>query len=151
MNVTYFYTALIIGLALSLLLEEFAGITAGGMIVPGYMAMICDDLLQVALIFAVAILVYVIVNFLLPKFVILFGKRKFVVTIIISVVIKLTLELLFPAVFPMSSVAFRGIGVITPALIANCMAKQGFRYTIPATLGVSYATFGLLTLLYWIF
>lgn len=151
MNVTYFYTALIIGLALSLLCEELLGITAGGMIVPGYLAMVCDDLLQIALIFAIAILVYLIVNFVLPKFIILFGKRKFVATILISVIFKLLLELLFPVLFPMTDVAFRGIGIITPALIANCFAKQGIRYTLPATLGVSYMTFGLLTLLYWIF
>ena len=150
MDATYFYLALVIGLVISLLIEEYFGISAGGMIVPGYLAMICDDIPQLLLIFAVSFVIYLIVNFILPHFVILFGKRKFCATLIVGIVIKLILEMFFP-MLPFATIAFRGIGVITPALIANSYAKQGIRFTVPAVLVASYATFGILTLITWLF
>ena len=150
MDVTYFYLALVIGLALSLLLEELIGISAGGMIVPGYLAMVCDNIPQMLLIFAVSFAIYFIINFILPRFVIIYGKRKFLATLIVGVILKLIIELLFPAILPFSVVEFRGIGVITPALIANTYYKQGIRYTVPAVLVVTYLTFGIVTLLYWV-
>lgn len=150
MEVSYFYIALIIGLCISLLIEEFTGISAGGMIVPGYLALVCDDIPQVLLIFAISIVVYLIVNFVLPHFIILFGRRKFVATLIVGVAIKLALELLFPVLVPFSGVTFRGIGIIVPSLIAGTYAKQGFRYTVPAVLAAAYLTFGLTTLLFWL-
>lgn len=151
MDVTYFYMALVIGLCISLLIEEFFGISAGGMIVPGYLAIVCDDIPHVLLIFAISFIVFLIVNFILPKFIILFGKRKFVATLLVGLIVKLFFELLFPVVMPFTVVAFRGIGVITPSLIANSYAKQGIRYTIPATLAAAYLTFGIITFLFWVF
>lgn len=150
METTYFYLALVIGLAISLLMEELIGISAGGMIVPGYLAMVCDDIGQVLLIFAVSFAIYLIINYVLPHFVILFGHRKFVATMIIGIIIKLILELIFPAL-PFASVTIRGIGIITPALIANSYSKQGIRYTVAAVLIASYLTFAIVSLLTWIF
>ena len=150
MDATYFYLALVIGLVVSLLVEEYLGINCGGMIVPGYLAMVCDDIPQLLLIFAVSFAIYLIVNFVLPHFVILFGKRKFCATLIVGIIIKLILEMFFP-MLPFATIAFRGIGVITPSLIANSYSKQGVRYTVPAVLGASYLTFGLVTLITWIF
>lgn len=137
-------------MTLSLLVAEIWGINPGGMIVPGYLALVCDDIYQILLVFAVSFVVYLIVNHVLPRFIILFGRRKFVATLIVGIIIKLLLEQFFP-IIPFASLEFRGIGVITPALIANCYAKQGFRYTIPATLVVTYLTFGIVTVLFWIF
>ena len=150
MDATYFYLALVIGLVISLLVEEFFGINCGGMIVPGFLAMVCDDIPQILLIFAVSFVIYLIVNFILPHFVILFGKRKFCATLIVGVIIKLILEMFFP-MLPFATIAFRGIGVITPSLIASSYSKQGIRFTVPAVLGASYLTFGILTLITWLF
>lgn len=149
MEATYFYMSLVIGMAISLLIAEIFGINPGGMIVPGYLALVCDDIPQMLIIFGVSVLVYLIVNHVLPKFIILFGRRKFVATLIVGVIIKLILELLFP-VLPFAVLEFRGIGVITPSLIANSYSKQGFRYTIPAVLIATYLTFGIVTFLFWV-
>lgn len=151
MDATYFYVALVVGLCVSLLIDEVLGISTGGMIVPAYLAMICDDLQQMVLIFIVALAIYLIVGYLLPHFVILFGRRKFVATLIVGVILKLILELLFPALVPFAAVEIRGIGVITPSLIANGCSKQGFRYTIPAILIATYLTFFIVSVLFWIF
>lgn len=150
MEASYFYLSLIIGLFISLLIEEIWGISAGGMIVPGYLSMVCDDLSQVILIFAISFIVFYIVNYILPRFIILFGRKKFVASLLVGVTIKLILELLFP-LLPFSILQFRGIGVITPSLIANSYAKQGMRFTIPAVLVASYLTFFVVQYLGWKF
>ena len=77
---------------------------------------------------------------------ILFGKRKFAVSLIVSIILKLATEMLFPMI-PFASVTFRGVGAITPSLLANSYSRQGIIYTIPATLIVTYITFGLVNLL----
>lgn len=152
MEGTYFYLAMIIGLTISLLSEEFFGISCGGMIVPGYLAMVCDNLTQIFMIFGASMVIWFVINHILPRLIILFGKRKFVATLIVGLIVKILLDLLFPGfALPFTAMEFRGVGAITPALIANCCAKQGFRYTIPAVLIAAYLTFGILTALCFVF
>lgn len=141
-----FYIALIVGLLLSLAVEEFFGISSGGVIVAGYLAMICDDLLSVGIVLLIALLTYLVVEFVLPRFILLFGKRKFVACILVGLVFKLLADFFVPTL-PFATLAFRGIGVITPALIAHTTIKQGVHITIPAVLVVSYLTFGIVQLL----
>ena len=89
MTVTNFYLAIIIGTLISLLVDELFGIQCGGLIVPGYLAMVIDDIPCILLVFAISFVVYVIVNYVLPKFMILFGKRKFAVTLLLGIFLKL--------------------------------------------------------------
>ena len=139
-----FYIALIVGLLLSLAVEEFFGISSGGVIVAGYLAMVCDDLLSVGIVLLIALLTYLVVEFVLPRFILLFGK--FVACILVGLVFKLLADFFVPTL-PFATLAFRGIGVITPALIAHTTIKQGVHITIPAVLAVSYLTFGIVQLL----
>ena len=145
MTLTHFYLAIVIGTVLSLIVDEVFGIQCGGYIVPGYLAMVCDDIACVLIVFALSLITYLIINYVLPKFMILFGKRKFAVSLIVSIILKLATEMLFPMI-PFASVTFRGVGAITPSLLANSYSRQGIIYTIPATLIVTYITFGLVNL-----
>ena len=146
MTLTHFYLAIVIGTVLSLIVDEVFGIQCGGYIVPGYLAMVCDDIACVLIVFALSLITYLIINYVLPKFMILFGKRKFAVSLIVSIILKLAAEMLFPMI-PFASVTFRGVGAITPSLLANSYSRPGIIYTIPATLIVTYITFGLVNLL----
>ena len=146
MTLTHFYLAIVIGTVLSLIVDEVFGIQCGGYIVPGYLAMVCDDIACVLIVFALSLITYLIISYVLPKFMILFGKRKFAVSLIVSIILKLAAEMLFPMI-PFASVTFRGVGAITPSLLANSYSRQGIIYTIPATLIVTYITFGLVNLL----
>ena len=146
MTLTHFYLAIVIGTVLSLIVDEVFGIQCGGYIVPGYLAMVCDDIACVLIVFVLSLITYLIINYVLPKFMILFGKRKFAVSLIVSIILKLATEMLFPMI-PFASVTFRGVGAITPSLLANSYSRQGIIYTIPATLIVTYITFGLVNLL----
>ncbi len=149
MDVTEFYLAIVIGIVLSLLVEEFIGITCGGMIVPAYLSLLCDDLLSMIVVFLIAMVVYLIVEFVLPHFVVLFGKRKFISCLFVGLLLKLLADCLVP-IMPFATLAFRGVGVITPGLIANTSAKQGVHITVPAVLIATYITYALVQLVMWV-
>lgn len=146
MSLTHFYLALVIGICLSLLCEEIFGINSGGSICPGFFAMVCDDIPTICLILTITLLDYLVVQYVLPKFMILYGKRRFTVVLILSVVFKLLFEQLFP-LLPFATVSFRGIGVMSTGILANNCIRQGFRYTIPACIVVTALTYGLVQLI----
>lgn len=146
MDITQFYLALVVGLVLGLLVEELLGITCGGVIVCGYLSMLCDDLLSIVLVILIAMITFLIVEFILPKFVIIFGKRRFVACLIVSLILKLLADFFVP-MLPFATLAFRGAGVITPGLIANTCSKQGVHITIPSVLIGTYVTFLIVQLL----
>ena len=72
-----------LGIVLSLLLSETLGVTAGGIIVPGYMALYLHQPLQVIITILVAILVWGIIQ-VLGKKVFLYGKRRIVLALILG-------------------------------------------------------------------
>ena len=150
MTITEFYLALLVGLLLSLAVEELIGVSSGGVIVAGYLSMICDDLLSLGVVLLIALLTYLIVEFVLPRFMLLFGKRKFVACLLVGLIFKAAADLLVPTL-PFATLAFRGIGIISPGLIANTGARQGLHITIPAVLAATYATFGIVRLLMLLF
>ena len=148
--ITEFYLAVAVGLILSVLMEEFLGISSGGVVVAGYLAMICDDLMSMAIVLLVALATYLVVELVLSRFLLLFGKRKFVACLLVSLIFKVAADLLVP-MLPVATLAFRGIGLISPGLIANTSARQGLHITIPAVLVATYATFGIVRLLMLLF
>lgn len=147
---TEFYLAIAVGLIISIALEELLGVSAGGVVVAGYLAMICDDWMSMAVMLIVSLLTYLVVELILSHFLLLFGKRKFVACLLVSLIFKVAADLLVPTL-PFATLAFRGVGVISPGLIANTSARQGLHFTIPAVLAATYATFGVVRLLMLLF
>lgn len=148
--VTEFYLAIAVGLIISIAMEEFLGVSAGGVVAAGYLAMICDDLMSMAVVLLVSLATYLVVELVLSRFLLLFGKRKFVACLLVSLVFKVAADLLVPTL-PFATLAFRGVGIISPGLIANTSARQGLHITIPAVLAATYATFGIVRLLMLLF
>ena len=64
-----------LGIFLSLILSESLGVTAGGIIVPGYIALYLHEPIQVVVTFLVAILVWVIIQGM-GNVMFLYGKKK---------------------------------------------------------------------------
>ncbi len=146
MSLTHFYLALVIGICLSLICEEIFGINAGGSICPGYFAMVCDDLPTICLILTITLIIYLVVQYVLPRFMIVYGKRRFAMVLILSVILKLVFEQFFP-ILPFATVGFRGIGVMSTGVLSNNCIRQGFRYTIPACIVVTGLTYALVQLI----
>ncbi|SRR5690625_65121 len=143
------YIALVLGVILSLLFSERTGIIPAGMVVPGYLALVFDQPIFIAVIFGISFLTYVIVTYGLSRITLLYGRRKFSAMLGVGIVLKLLLDYAYP-MLPFEILEFRGIGVIVPGLIANTIEKQGALITIGSTLLLSGLTFVILSVYYFI-
>ncbi len=135
-----------IGLGISLLFAELFGLAAGGMIVPGYFALFLTHPVTVTLTIVCGTLTFLLVR-LISGFVIVYGKRRTVLMILVGYL----LGLLIPAVFPkfgaaVPSTELRVIGYIIPGLIAIWLDRQGFVETL-ATLLIASAVVRLVMIL----
>jgi poly-gamma-glutamate biosynthesis protein PgsC/CapC len=124
-----------IGLAVSLLFSEAFAIAAGGMIVPGYLALSLRNPLDVVITVAAGLATYAIVH-ALSSFVIIYGRRRTVTMILVGYIVGAatraflgTLQL--GGVLPVDQ-ELQVIGFIIPGLIAIWLDRQGVVETISA-------------------
>ena len=120
-----------LGIILSLVLSEALGVTAGGIIVPGYISLFLDQPVQVVSTFLVAILVWLIIKGL-SKFMFLYGKRRIVLALILGFLFGYLSRTIYVDTESIKSVAV--IGNIIPGLIANWMDRQGVVRTVSVVL-----------------
>jgi len=120
-----------LGIVLSLVLSETLGVTAGGIIVPGYVSLFLHQPSQVLATFLVAILVWSIIQ-VLGKFIFLYGKRRIVLALILGFFFGYISRNLIFIQADFGSVAV--IGNIIPGLIANWMDRQGVVRTVSVVL-----------------
>ena len=126
-----------IGLAVSLLFSEIFGLAAGGMVVPGYVALCLTRPVEVALTLAAGVLTFTIVHSL-SSVVIIYGKRRTVLMILVGYLIGAVFRAFVaqPAVH-LGGVDFTIIGYIIPGLIANDMDRQRAIPTLSSLIVVS--------------
>ena len=140
---TELYIALVIGVVVSLIYAERTGVIPAGLVVPGYLALIFDQVLFIAAILMISLATYLVVQLGVSKVVILYGRRRFAAMLGVGIVFKLVFDALYPAL-PFEVYEFRGIGVIVPGLIANSIARQGVPHTLFSTALLSALTYLLL-------
>ena len=66
----------------------------------------------------------------------LYGKRKFVAFIFIALILRILLNLILGGIFDAID-ALTSVGVITAALIASTISKQGVKFTLIGTVAVT--------------
>ena len=120
-----------LGIFLSLVLSETLGVTAGGIIVPGYIALYLHHPLKVIITFSVAILVWSIIQ-ILGKYIFLYGKRRIVLALILGFFFGYISRNYIYISDEIGSLAV--IGNIIPGLIANLMDRQGIIRTLSVVL-----------------
>lgn len=147
MNPSDFYIILAIGIVFSLLMEEFVGVSVGGMIVPGVLASNLGNFDILIYIFLLSFITYFLVDRILGKYMILYGKRKFAFMVLIAILLKLVGDQIYP-LLPFAAVGFRGIGVVCPALLASTYVRQGIKFTVPAAI---ISMFGVSALMYLVY
>jgi len=142
------FETLLIGLVVAVLYVEVLDIYPGGIIVPAYIALFLDQPLR--------ILVTIIVAFLslysykvLSRWLILFGRRRFVMLILLGAVWAQLWFLLLPHLFS-EPLALRAIGWLIPGLLANNLEKQKYVPTLASMLIVAVITYSLVRLLLWL-
>ena len=122
-----------IGMVLSLFLTETLGVTAGGIIVPGYIAMNLENPERLVITFGVSILTFLIIK-LLSKFIMVYGKRRLVLALLIGFLLGYLSRLENMITAGLGTTDFIVIGNIIPGLIANWMDRQGVLRTISTVL-----------------
>ena len=118
-----------IGMVLSLFLTETLGVTAGGIIVPGYIAMNLEDPLRVIITFGISIITFLIIKSL-SQFIMVYGKRRLVLALLIGFLLGYLTRSENNLVSSLTELDFAVIGNIIPGLIANWMDRQGVLRTI---------------------
>lgn len=130
-----------VGLVVSLLLSELFGLAAGGVVVPGYLALALDKPLSVAVTIGVALFSFLLVRGV-SAYVIVYGRRRTSLMILVGYLLGVVAEL---AVRPQLSVLaqadasssipgigadFQVVGYVIPGLIAIWLDRQGVVQTL---------------------
>lgn len=141
--------AFVAGIAISLVLYERRHVTTGSIVVPGYIGLFVFMPLTVAATFANALVTYWLVNRVLRKRVVLYGRDKFAAQAVISIAIQTLLLAVSPGtpwLWESDVPLLVGVGYVIPALVAHDMARQGVRKTALAVLGSGLAVAALIML-----
>jgi poly-gamma-glutamate biosynthesis protein PgsC/CapC len=129
-----------IGLAVSLLFSEVFGLAAGGMVVPGYIALYLNRPVDIVLTLLAALATYLVVHSL-STFMIIYGKRRTVLMILVGYLVRgLIDQVPFYASEQFMQISERVgaapnytvIGFVIPGLIAIWMDRQGVWETLSA-------------------
>ena len=119
-----------LGLVVSLIFSETLGLAAGGMVVPGYMALMIHDPARIAGTILVSLMTYYTIR-LISNFVFIYGRRRTVIIIITGFIFGwLSREFLIFGLPGGQTLEFQAIGYIIPGLIANWMERQGVIQTL---------------------
>ncbi len=133
------FESLFIGMLGSLFYVELTGLYAGGIIVPGYIVLYLDQPLRILgtlLVSLLALLIYRLISSRL----ILYGRRRFVLMLLLGGVLTMVWYEVAPSYLP-GALELRVIGWIIPGLIANTFEKQGVTLTVSSLAVVSTVTF----------
>ncbi len=122
----YFFVGLLVGF----IFYELTDVSPGGVIAPAYFALFIDDLQKIAVTLVLAIIVWKLLD-LLARNLVLYGRRKLLLALIIGFSLKVAIQL-WVQPNPLFTLDLQSIGYIIPGLIANEMSRQGFLPTISA-------------------
>ena len=137
--------AIAIALVLGFVLFETTGLTAGGLIAPGYFGLSFDQPWLIAISLGTAFVTMLAVRGL--AFVtVLYGRRRFLVSVLIAFALQWSFMALFMAT-EMGQGRLEVVGYIIPGLVASEMDRQGVFVTLLALGALSTSVFLILKLM----
>lgn len=120
-----------LGVAFSLVFHEIFGLAAGGIVVPGYIALNFHDPYKLLGTLIVALVVWLFIR-IIGRFVFVYGRRRMVIAVLLGFIFGYLSRQVFT--FDIFDVRLEAIGYIIPGLIANWMERQGVYKTITTVL-----------------
>jgi len=141
------FETLFIGLIVAVLYVEIMDTYPGGIIVPAYVALYLDQPLRILATIAAALLSLYTYK-ILSRFLILFGKRRFVMLVLLGGIWAQVWFFLLPHFFS-DPAGLRAIGWLIPGLLANNLEKQRFIPTLASMFVVSIITYFLVRVVLW--
>jgi poly-gamma-glutamate biosynthesis protein PgsC/CapC len=122
-----------LGVVFSLVFNEVFGAAAGGIVVPGYIALHLHEPLRLLGTFLVGFVTFLVIR-LISQFAFIFGRRRLILAILLGFIFGYaSREMIFYQMFSMD-MRLQAIGFIVPGLIANWFERQGVIKTIAAML-----------------
>lgn len=118
-----------LGLVLSLASSEILGIAAGGMVVPGYIALMLHEPLRILGTIVVALATLGLLA-IVKRYTFIYGRRRIVFTVLIGFILGWVSRDYLVVHTESTNVEFHSIGLIIPGLIANWMDRQGIIPTL---------------------
>jgi poly-gamma-glutamate biosynthesis protein PgsC/CapC len=118
-----------IGVIISLVFAELLGASAGGIVVPGYIAMYLDRPLQIIGTLLVSLVTWLLIRGI-SQFTLLYGRRRMVLAILLGFIVGWASRHLVFFNVSIYDLEMQSIGYIVPGLIANWMERQGVIKTI---------------------
>lgn len=125
-----------LGMFLSLILTETIGLAAGGIVVPGYIALVLNNPIQVIITILAGIVTYVVVH-VLSRYMIIYGRRLLIVSILVGYIIAYVTRIAPMITVETLAINVETIGFVIPGLIAYWIARQGIIPTVSAMIIVS--------------
>ena len=125
------HKAIGISIILGFLFSEFLGIATGGLVSAGYMAFFMGTPARIISTLALSLIIYCL-TLLLQKYIIIYGKRRFMVVVLLSLIGTWLVEQYLSKYLGFIGQDVRMVGFIIPGLIANDMFKQGVVKTLAA-------------------
>ncbi len=122
-----------IGLVVSLLFSEFLGLAAGGMVVPGYIALDLSDPLKVAATLLAGLVTHFLVRAMM-FFMVIYGRRRTVLMILVGFLVGSLIRHRVEFEVASYSVDLSVVGYIIPGLIAIWLDRQGIVETLSTLL-----------------
>ena len=141
--------AVVLGVIVSMLFYERLHLTTGGAIVPGYLAVFLPQPLFIGVTLLAAYATFYVVNHLISRRWILYGRLKFEVEILVSLAIVgcLAVAAAFATELHPQMAALYGVGFVIPGIIAHDMKRQGLAKTSGAVL-LNTAIVGMVIFIY---
>lgn len=134
---------LAVGLVLSLVCYLVVDVSPGGMITPGWLAlMLVEDVRQLGVVLAATLLTWA-GSAVLRRHLILYGKRLFATVVLLGVLVTTGGFLLVQNQLPLLF-AHQTLGFVVPGLIAYQLVRQPVLPTVLATTGVTAASYAVL-------
>ena len=118
-----------LGLVISLIFSETLGLAAGGMVVPGYLALMIHEPTRILGTMLVSLLTYGALR-LISRYVLVFGRRRIVLAVLVGFTFGALSRDLLAFKYHGLPVDLRTIGFVIPGLIANWMDRQGVLSTL---------------------
>jgi len=142
------FETLFIGLIVAVIYVEIMEIYPGGIIVPAYVALYLDQPLRVLATILIAFLSLCTYK-ILSRFLILFGKRRYVMLILLGVIWAQLWFILLPRFFS-EPLEIKAIGWIIPGLLANNLEKQKPVPTLASMFVVSIMAYFIAKMIAWL-
>ena len=118
-----------LGMIMSFFMTETIGLAAGGIVVPGYIALLLHHPVQIVMTILVAWITFLLAK-IISKFMLLYGRRLLVLSVLIGYLLGYGTRLFPPLFVSNMKLDLATVGYVIPGLIAYWMNRQGVIETI---------------------